>query len=572
MNMIVNQLVCAICLSAALYCLIDYVQERAEKPLPSRFKTILLMLVVLAGGLLAIRLYAPPAFIHANLHGYDLLDNIYSFPQPADYRSAYGQGSFLLMGVWESLFGLQWQGLILLNSLANVGILLLAAALAYRVSGSFAAAAAIAIGALHPLFVRVAASEDAHNIGVFFGMLALYALVEFVAGNRKHIICLVLLCCTTILTLLSRQSLLFWPIMIALYLVLTNRKAVSPWRLQKKHWVLIASLVAVMGIVLLIMLNQKSERLSVVAMFSIPFSSLKLVTFIFKNHPLFRLDESLPLLLLSISGAIVALKSRQPLLLTLLAGAAISFVMTLGMSVHPGYGVEYGFRLPLFALLLPLAGAGAAFQLEALKKTSLGRIAGFVALALVLLWPLPALMQTLVESEPLQQQYEIVERARMNYSNASRALVVKNKAKESPNFDWPTSFRNPPGMSFVHERDAKESDNICYVLQDLRCFAYSLVEQTPSGEALEMFEMVMNLSPDEQARFLDGLWNDANESFSVLNQVPPSGMRRECRQAFAKAVRFDTWGVVKIPHQELPHVYYTSDEIPVGVWVMPGCE
>src|SRR5579859_3636394 len=142
---------------------------------------------VLAAALaaLVVRLLVAPAFVHDGFHGPLIVNGVLAFPSPpgrGSYGTAYGPGSFVVLGLLSFLTGRSAEGVMLANVLVSSLATLPLAAAASRLSGRPRAGLYAAIlWAGSPLVARLARSEDAHLVGLVFAMAGL----AWICDERK---------------------------------------------------------------------------------------------------------------------------------------------------------------------------------------------------------------------------------------------------------------------------------------------------------------------------------------------------------------------------------------------------
>jgi hypothetical protein len=288
------------------------------------------------------------------------------------------------------------------------------------------------------------------------------------------------------------------------------------------------------------------------------------------RHPLLLLGES-GALLIALAGALVAIvKTRDPTLTILAAGAAIAFVSSFAMSAQPGWALEYGFRLPLFTLLLPLAGVGVARLVDVLRGDHRvgSASARFISVAVILVtcvYPAPALSRVLRQPSPMAQEYRFIAEGMKGLPQVVPADITA--------FLGPTSELKVPRSAFGKGAHIVESSGALphtrYAYQSLGCFCYPIKELVgPSGPDFNARISAMD-NPDFR-RFVEALWSDPVAAFHQLGGGPPSQqMRPECVAAFRGAIRFIPWGDIEIGQQEPLDRYVTLQRVPVGLWELP---
>jgi hypothetical protein len=565
--MLASTLDAAVCYACMLALSVATVRSRdtVRRGLATPFGHVLATAAAMA---LAVRALAPPAIIHAGLHGYSLLDSIVAWPKVEVYKPGYGHASFVTLGLACRLLGFLDDGLretAMANAAFGTGILLAASLLAFRSAGALAGYATMAAGILHPLFVRTAASEDAHVVACFYGMVALVAADEARRAKAFTYTRLLVLVGAGLLAFYGRQSMFFWPVLLGLVAGWGRFRELAS---RSSTWLVlgIVGLAAVPK--MLILADGAEESYGLMLMLTIPLLTPSAMA----RHPLFRPMESGALLLALVGVIPILAKRRDPTLVALAGGAVFAFATSYAMSVQPGYGLEYGFRLPLFSLLLPLAGVGAARIVESVH----GFVDGLPAIAMAIAptalfvlcaYPAPALLRVLARPSPLAQEYRLV-------AAGTRALQG----------DVPVNIRSPvaaselkvPHSAFapavqVIEAPVDPAIRTGYAYQGLGCFCYPIKELVdPAGPTFNARAFKMSIS-DIRA-FSKALWDDPAAAIHQLGGSPPTEMRPECTAAFHRARRFIPWGEVEVGRQEPLDRYLVQQRIPIGVWELGADE
>ncbi len=534
---------------------------------------------------LAVRALAPPAIVHAGFHGYALLDSIAAWPALAVYRPGYGHASYIVLGVAGRLLGFLGDPLratALANAVVGAATLVAASSLARRAAGPLAARATLAAGLLLPVLVRTAASEDAHGVACFFGMVALVAAD---AARREGALPArrgALLVAAGLLAFYGRQSMFFWPPLLALVAGWGRFGALLA---RPSTWALGAALLVATVPKVLVLLYGHEESYGLMLMLTVPMLSPRLL----QHHPLLQPGES-GALLVALAAGVPALArgggsplgvARDPTLGLLAAAAAFAFVTSLAMSAEPGPGLVYGFRLPLFVLLLPLAGAGAARGLEALtawarRGAAAPATGALPALGLGLLAcaPGPALLRVLREPSPLAAEFETIARAARaaGLAGSVRALLGPSGELKVPHAAF------GPGAPVTDV--AGGPDDVMrelaahpprYVYQGLGCACFPIKELVdPAGPPFNARAAAMDLA--QMRGFLAALWDDPADAIHRLGGEPREGQSRpECAiGALVPGARFEPWGEIEVGPQTPLDRYFTRPRVPVGLWELPG--
>ena len=321
-------------------------------------------------GALGLRLAYPPQILHVERFGGALLDAYHGFPEVPVTREAYGQVSFVILGILARMGG-HVNATPHANALFSAALVPLTGLLARRWTGSrVAAIVAALVLAVHPAFLRVGASEDAHTLGVLLLASALLAFdVAAVEGSGRALAAGTLL---AVLAGWTRQSLV--PLLFMPYVAFAER---AGWH-RLRQGPLVASALATGGTALAHVL--KNARLAhnewlycaFDAIFEFPERLLA------EPHPL--LDTSLapfPVPLLVLAG-LIALAWRSRVRVAPALGFVVLGLVSLPMSAF-GPGVQLAFRLPFLYVAILVAAVGAEGIAHALRGRPTLRLALFVA-------------------------------------------------------------------------------------------------------------------------------------------------------------------------------------------------
>jgi hypothetical protein len=517
----------------------------------------------------AVRALAPPAFIHSGFHGYSLLDSIVSWPSLSVYKPGYGHATFITLGLACRLLGFigdGWRETVLANAVFGTGILVAASLLAFRAGGTLAGYAAMAAGILHPLFVRTSSSEDAHVVACFYGMVALVAADAARRAGAFTVPRLSVLVAAGLLAFYGRQTMFFWPPLLVLVAGWGRFRDLAR---RRSSWVVMGIVALAMVPKLMLLAGGLEESYGLILRWTIPLMTPSVMA----RHPLFLPAES-GALLLALSGAVPALVRKSDATLAILAGgAAFAFVSSFAMLAQPGWGLEYGFRLPLFSLLLPIVGVGSARTIEAIRGLGSQRsvvvktILPASVVIVLCLYPAPALSRVLSQPSPLAQEYRLIA--------AGATTLPKNPPADVTVFVGSNSELKVPHSAFgsdvrVLESSGNEAARGHYAYQSLGCFCYPLKELVdPSGP--DFNGRISAMTSSDFRSFVRALWDDPLDAIHRMGGAPPTQeLRPECQAAFRGALRFIPWGEVEVGRQEPLDRYLTRERVPIGVWELPA--
>ena len=562
----IDQIAVLAALGALLVCSVEYLRVEGG---PRRHRGALWAgsLLLLA---LAVRLAVPPAFVHSNFHGYGLVVSIDAFPEPAVTRAYFGQTSFVVLGALARLAEDPWRAVVVANVVAAVIGLGLLGWLAARAGGPVAGAAVLALGLLHPGLIRVAASEDAHNVGLLFGALALVGADAARRAERPAWPLLGLTAAACVLAVYGRHTFHIWPVVTLALLLPAGRI---------RHLLRSRSFLVVLGLAAVACLPRLAE-LMVHPKDSASYRALALFSGLWTDgrfllrHPFLRLDESALLTPLALLGLISGWHGAAARTVRVLAVAvAVLVVMTLGFSVHPSYNEEYAFRLPLLGLWLVLAGVGAANAVRWLRARHLSRVTGAwgaaAGVAVLAASPGAGLARILADPDPQQQEVTLVQLHARRLGPGCTAFYPRTAGP------YPVSGYRIPMFAF-EVAGWRASDTLpdepppgSYVFQGLGCFAWSLFEIGRFTSISALLDALEALPAGALADLSADLWDDPAAVAARFGWPPPDGMRPECRRAAERGGTFIPFGEVRVARQQLPHVFFTRRRVPVGVWKLP---
>ena len=581
MDIRLNQLICLACFGGML--VIGVLKARSAwqgaAALTASTRAALAGLFLAA---VAVRWLLPPSFLHSNLHGYGLLEGILSFPEPSRYRGeAYGQGSFAVLGLVTKVLGGAWHTVVLTNGVVNAGILLCAAVLAYRLRGELAALACLATGVCWPVFAKTGASEDAHNVACFFGLLAFVFVDNIIRERRFKPLDALAVVLSSCLAILSRESLFYWPFLIGLLFLLAR-----PWRWMGKYQLAYLALAVLTislasGAVLFQLFALKASMASASLMFH-GFTPDRII-FLAGYHTFFRDTESLALSFVIAVGALSVVRRLDPTGMVLVLGAGAAFASSLGGSVTPSFLDEYGFILPLAAFSAPLLGVGADVIGGSLASSwfrtqdseLVARLAATAVLGTVVLASIVSLWRVADKQDVMAQEYEIIERHAAQLPSGATVMV--------PLFDCGGGYRKScyqtlPRAAFASAKSSARlvpldedgraphgAASPVYMLQNIACFSYGGNELIQATGA-DGWKLLTDADSNRFESIVRAFWSWPQGS-EVMREGPlPSGIRPECAAAFSGATVFQKWGEVEVYRHDMPMLFFSTMRMPIGVW------
>jgi hypothetical protein len=536
----------------AAACAVALVTAAARDPRESR-RAAFVALAVFAGTLVVRLLLVRPSFLHANFHGVALVDAVLDFPRESSHRSTYGQFGFLALGAVAAIFGRTFEAVCAINQATAALTVVAIARLAGRYTGrGLASAVAVAVCVLHPALARVAASEDAHNLAVLVGCVALVAIDSYAASGARA--WLVAATAALVLMINTRQTLyLFVP---AAFVLAIARGGVALLR-RPEVIASIAVVVAALAIRIAATASDPSEQVTLRAL-AVVLSSPSMIVSLVRFHPLFDIARFGPivpaLLLVGLWRCFVARGVSRALAFAF----ALVFAVTLPFGL-PTPGVEMSFRLPAIALGAIVAAVGGAWVLE-----KIGRVGSRVALVVVALVPLatPAWRAARAVSAETEE-YRFVRDAAG--ALAHDIVLARLPVHEPmPSYSPPRSALAARGVNAsVVDTDRlgpRDFDKPVVFVAGVQCFAWSLGETAgfdPHGPGFPSPELLRRLTPILFGRALES---------PLL--VAPRGMRPECTALLAGASPIGPRGEIAHPPQDVPFVLYREDPIPLQLYAL----
>lgn len=511
-------------------------------------------------------LLVPSAFTHANAHGLGLASAILAFPDPARFHDTYGQASAVVLGGVARVLSIDVEGVFVANTLVAFAALMVATCLATRIAGRTAGFAALVLGATQPALVISARSEEAHVTAVLFGLLALL----FADDLRRRGPSLPVLLATgaaTVLCVSSRQTMLPWPA-----LVIAVGFVASPDRAWCRRILALAVVSAAASLPrlahLLVSHHEFPEYLIVADSFG-----FGVVPSLFSSHPLFDFRHGLLLLLGGVYGV---WRSSGRLSKVLFAGAAAYSMLTLPFDIVTAPGARLGYRLPAIMLTLPLAGAGAATLWQSLTSLPARTAAGVTFAVAILIGPIQGIRHEVLHANPQWAEYVLArEGARKLPAGATVTLGrPSHRSFEPPRFGFPMRAFELVGLRVLPPA-GRPADTADYVYSGVWCWTYSLPEllgAMTDRESNVFRYLYGGTTLRSRSAALRLLARDPVAFLAARGVRIPPGPREECSNAVAPDAVFEQWGVVRAPKHELPMVLFSSDVIPVGVWVRPTSE
>ncbi len=494
---------------------------------------------------LAVRaLFVEPTLVHADVAAPLLVDCALQFPLPCTNRGAsYGQYGHWLLGAMAVPFGRDLDAVFTAMQIVGALNVALLATLAYRLSGSaYGALFTVAVTATNPIFMRVAASEDMHNIGLLLGLIAFLAM-DFFARTRRVLLLFAVVLALGLMIHARQTFHLFAPCVFLLGLA---RGGASILR-SRAYWIA--------GLMVLAVLLQRaiaSDSANLGQQMATILSQPILAPTILRYHGLFDVIRFGPLALLTLAAIVWA---------CLAGGVARVVALIFGMNFIVTYpcgmaspGVEFAQRISVFALAMLLCGmAGAAFvERRVVRERQLATGMG-IAFLLSVIPPLFPGWQTLSELTPIHREY----------------LAVETAAESLPTEFWqvtlvPTDTNSYGGSRYkgllertgrvvhtvpVGEIDGKPRPWI--FLENIECWTYSFPEVAGGGDGGDQ--------PREQ-RYRWDLVIFGRQRSTIR---PPAEVRPQCDPILRDSLPLGPEQLLANVEDDAPFLFYSTSTVPV---------
>lgn len=486
-----------------------------------------------------------PTIVHADVVGPELVDCIFQSPAPCTGRGAsYGRYGFLLLGSLTHVFGDDLPAVFRANALVGALNVALLAVLAHRLSGSpYGALLAIAVAGTNPVFMRVAGSEDMHNLGLLLALLGLVAMDVFAVSRRTSaLVAATLALCLVIHT---RQTFyVFAPCAFLLGVVRGGRDLLK----SGGFW---AAGIVVGGVLASRILANAASGGLVQQMVGV-FAELMLLPTILRHHALFDVARFgiLPILMV----ASLAWAWRGDAVMRAVLGIfALNFVLTYPCGMQSP-GVEFAQRLSVVAcgaLLVAIVGAAVlAGHVPTSSRPMVGLVA---ALALTVLPPVFPGWRILGVRTPIHQEYLAVEAAAAALPPAF-TLVKAPTAEATVHGEARYAgllARSGKDVRVVPSGDLAGAPRPWIFLEDVECWTYSFRELTGARDGRPTGAM-------GQIR-----WDQVIFARMISPVRPAAGPRPECRPFAGEGRALGPSGVIREPEDDPPFLFYSGREIPI---------
>ena len=448
----------------------------------------------IAAAAFALRALLPPIFLHVEFVGLKYW-SLAMTPELLYHQDpSFGRGGLLTQGILATLLGGNLRAFFVGNALLSAATVALGGFLVARWSPErvLAPIATACLLALHPILVRVGASEDVHVAGGFWALLSLLLLERSREVPRAR--ALLGAVGAMILATCSRQFLLPMPLLFGLLWV----ERIPGPRIQGRP----GARVAVGALVLTVLLKWSFLLPPILAAGSgiqhgsgagvgaiLGSAGALIGASLPEPHPL--VDQwltPLPVLLLLLWGLLRARRSGLPR--TLVLAWAWLAVLSLPLG-YWGISVRYLFRSLLVLVSLVIAGTGLGDLLVRLRARE-PRAPAAVAVALVLLVAVLAIPRIAREApmDPFTRQVFWWEATLPTLPEDAVILTADGEDLDTPNLylKIPDRLLNPRGnegrrtrpLSQWRSMDDLREDPAVYLFHGVACHGVSVFELNPA--------------------------------------------------------------------------------------------
>lgn len=495
--------------------------------------------------MIARALVVQPTLVHADVVAPELVDCVLDAPRICTTRGAsYGQYGFQLLGALARPFGHDLDAVFRANQIVGGLNVALLAILAYRLSGSpWGALFAVAVSGTNPVFMRVAASEDMHNVGLLLSLVALVAMDVFAVRRRGA----ALVAATLALGLLIHTRQTYYVVVPAAF-VLALARGGRDLLASPRFWI---AAVAV-GAVLIARVGANASSGGLAQQMAGIFLQPILLPTILRHHALFDVVRFGVLPVLTVAAIVWAWRGDG---VARAVGFAflLNFVVTYpcGMSSP---GVEFAQRLSVVAFgALLVAVAGAAVLVGRVGESTRTAVGLAAAVAVAALPPVFPGWRVLREQTPVHREYLAV-------AAAASALPPAFTLVKAPTAEVTVHGharyvglleRAGKRVNVVPSSEVASAPRPWIFLADIECWTYSFRELTgavddrPTGAMLQY------------------RWDKVLFGREPSPLRPPTALRPECRPFVDDGTPVGPKGVIDDPPDDAPFLFYGAHSVPI---------
>lgn len=490
------------------------------------------------------------SLVHANFHSVEILDEVYA--RPLVSTRTYGVFHSLFYGAVMRLSGASFSAVAWANEIVAAATLLSMGFLGARYgSGPSAFTLVIGLGLMHPVLLRLAGSEEGHNLAVLLSLIALAALEAYRTTPRRA---LLVITSAALVLMVSTKGIMLVSIPCIAAIGLVRAR---PEQRRAVLW----SLLPVVPVTLFLRIPDWAQQQGVYRMSQR--LSLDSAMVAFHTHPL--LDPRGPLVLIApllIVGILALLRRSWS---TRVVVASLAFLFASSYLLFEGQPVVFTFRLPVLTLAIVVAGIGAATVLDHARTRWAGPratrgpelAAAGLLVALTVLSPGFDIVRTVSAHT---QEYEFI-RSVTDRLPRNFTLIRLREGIPHPSYAFPHHLLEQAGISasvaiYPAALDAADPGRPRVLLAGLECWGYSSLELTTPP------------SPPSWRTVTYG------PTYGEFLRIPgadiPAGERPECQEVRRRGARVVAARDVATPsYADAPFVYYASDTTRLEFLLLP---
>ncbi len=518
--------------------------------LPTDRRTLRHPAVVGAGVLFLLSLivraiFVEPTLVHADVAAPELIDCFLQFPLRCTNRGAsYGQYGFWLVGAMSQMLGRDLDAVFASMQIIGALDVALLAMLAYRLSGSpYGALFAVAIAGTNPIFMRVAASEDIHNLGLFLGLVGFIAMDVYAVTRRILALAGVVLALG--LMVHTRQTFhIFAPCVFLLGLVRGG------WGMLKNPWYWGA------GLVVLAMLLQRAlggDSGDLIYQMIAVLTEPRLLPDMLRYHALLDVTRFGPLPIVTIAAIVWAFVAGGVVRATAIV-FALGFVLTYPPGM-PSPGVELAQRLGTHAFGMLLCAVGLAAFVESRFRSTSRAVTGLaMAVALIVLPPFFPGWRTVDQLTPIHREYLGVEAAAASLPSEFTQIVLPTFHSNSYGGARYAGLLDRMGKTvhIVLVDDVEGMPRPWLFLENIECWTYSFYEVIGIEKQVA-----------RQRREFEYRWDHVLFGRQPSPVRPPAEVRPQCAPFLRNGTPIGPSYVIADVEDDPPFLFYASSSVPI---------
>ncbi len=490
-------------------------------------------------------LFVQPTLVHADVAAPELVDCILDFPLRCTNRGAsYGQYGFWLLGAMSQILGRDLNAVFASMQIIGALDVALLAILAYRLSGSpYAALFGVAIIGTNPIFMRVAASEDLHNLGLCLGLVAFIAMDVYAVTRRLLALAAVVLALG--LMVHTRQT--FYVFAPSVFLMGLAR---GGGVMLKDPWYWGAGLIVLAALLQRALGGDSGDLVfQMIAILSEP----RIVPDMLRYHALLDFTRFGLLPVLTIAAIVWAFSAGGVARATA-AVFALSFLLTYPPGM-PSPGVELAQRLGTHALGMLLCAMGmSAFVESRVRPSSRAAFGLAVAVVMLALPPYFPGWRTVNELTPIHREYLGVKAAAASLPSEFTQIILPTFHSNSYGGARYAGLLGRMGKK-VHPvlvEDIEGMPRPWLFLENIECWTYSFYE------VIGIEKQVARARTDFEYR-----WDHVLFGHRPSPVRPPAEVRPQCAPFLRNGTPIGPPYVITDVEDDPPFLFYAATSVPI---------